>query len=303
MISAFLFSTPALAYRSAAIASDSVELKQTADSNSPTLSILAKGTRLNTSDAATNGYFKVRTADSTGWIKTGDLYFYTKPGAGARRQQARRSSKSRHRKYEFVVKGFAGADFWSPSDIDNLLNSSVFNGGTGLGFELGYVLSDDITLVLRVEHLSKSTTGTDTNNNTNPVVTSTITMNYTATPIMVGLDYRLFQWDGWSLEGSGLLGLASPNYTGDVVTGTTDSGPTVFTGSAFTLLIKADLNWEFSDSFWLYAEAGYRSLKTGEVTTTPTSNFFITQGSTSTTQSLTLDMSGPILDIGVRLNL
>jgi hypothetical protein len=184
--------------------------------------------------------------------------------------------------------------------------------GTGLGAEIGYVINPRLNLVFRIEHLSKTTSGTD--NTTDPltqaVTSNQIELDYSATPIMVGADYTLLPGDTLSLDGSALIGLASPSLNG-LVNSTTAA---TFSGSAPCLLIKADLNWLVGENFWLFGELGYRYLKSKQAVA---SNYNVTIGSNGQAQGpgtffyntatnapvpIALDMSGPVFNIGARLN-
>jgi hypothetical protein len=286
---------PAFAYQSATIDNEFAQVKQTADPNSATTSTLAKGTRVNTSDKPTNGFYKVRAANAAGWVAASDLNFTAKQVATGSRPKRH----SRKKKYQWTFKLFTGFGFWSPSDINTLVGSSSLNMGTGLGGEIGYVVTPKLNVVLRIEHLSKTSSGTDSQVQGGTTVQVPVEIDYSATPIMVGADYVLFPGDTLSLDGSALIGLASPSLNG-IINSTPDAS---FSGSAPVLLIKADLNWLLSDSFWLFGELGYRYLKTKQVvSSTYPSSFFESQGTTPVPVPISLDMSGPVFNIGARLN-
>jgi hypothetical protein len=294
LISAFGLVAPAQAFQAATVSNDFAQLKQTADPNSATTTTLAKGTRVNTSDKPTNGFYKVRSATAMGWVAATDLSF------GVAKQTAT-GARPRHRhkqKYQWEAKIFTGFAFWSPTDINNQVGSTALNMGTGFGGEIGYVINPRLNIVLRIEHLSKTTTGTDTNSVTG--VTNNIELDYSATPVMVGADYTLLPGNLISLDGSALLGLASPTLN-SIINSAPDAS---FSGSSPALLIKVDLNWLVSDSFWLFGELGYRYLKTKQLTSSSYATNFLASGSTApfTPVPLALDMSGPVFNIGARLN-
>jgi hypothetical protein len=298
LFSAFGFVAPALAFQAGTISNEFAQVKQTADLNSATTTTLAKGTRVNASDKPTNGYYKVRSADAMGWVAATDLSFGSKPVAGGTRPRHR----SHKQKYQWEAKIFTGLNFWSPSDINNLVGSTALNMGTGFGGEIGYAVNSRLNIVLRIEHLSKTTTGTDTST---PVgggaaVSNNIELDYSATPVMVGADYNLLPGNLISLDGSALIGLASPTLN-SIINSAPDAS---FSGSSPALLIKVDLNWLVSDSFWLFGELGYRYLKTKQVVSSSYSTNFLASGTSSpfTAIPIALDMSGPVFNIGARLN-
>lgn len=72
----FLISS-AQAYRKALIASDQVEVKESASPNAFTKVILPRGTKVNTSDYAKNGYYWIHSATQSGWVRASDLGFIT----------------------------------------------------------------------------------------------------------------------------------------------------------------------------------------------------------------------------------
>jgi hypothetical protein len=302
LFSAFGLVSQAMAFQPATISNEFAQVKQTADPNAATTSTLPKGTRVNTSDKPTNGFYKIRAATASGWVAASDLAF------GSQQVAATGRPKRRHKKqkYQWEVKIFTGLNFWTPSDINNLVGSSSLNMGTGLGAEVGYAVNNRLNIVLRIEHLSKSSTGTDTDSNNN---VEQVELDYSATPIMVGADYTLLPGDTLSLDGSALIGLASPSLNGLI----NSSTAATFSGSAPALLIKADLNWLVGENFWLFGELGYRYLQTKQV---QANNYNVTLNSTTGQYQgpgtffyannapvpIALNMSGPVFNIGARLN-
>jgi hypothetical protein len=296
LISAFGLVAPAQAFQAATVSNEFAQVKQTADPNSATTTTLAKGTRVNTSDQPTNGFYKVRSATAMGWVAATDLSF------GATKQVAT-GARPRHRrkqKYQWEAKIFTGLNFWSPSDINTVVGTTSMNTGTGFGAEIGYAVNPRLNIVLRIEHLSKTTTGTDISVVNNVSTTNNIELDYSATPVMVGADYTLLPGNLISLDGSALIGLASPTFN-SIVNSAPDAS---FSGSSPALLIKVDLNWLVSDSFWLFGELGYRYLKTKQLVSSSYATNFLESGTgpSYTPIPIALDMSGPVFNIGARLN-
>jgi hypothetical protein len=298
----------AWAYRSATVRTDRAEMKQSADPSSPTVAILPKGTRVNTSDRSTQGYYRARSAKASGWLSAGDLAFRAravKPRSSNSRL-ARSSSKKRseHENFDLTLKAFVGANLFKPSDIDSAVGSDALNNGIGVGGEFSFRLSNDWFLAFRIEHLSKSSSGPSEVAD-DPSATAQVDLSLSSTPVMVGVDYRWLRFGEFSVDASGLIGLGLSTQLNGSVNST--STPVQFKATPFTALFKLGLNWEFSNSFWLFGDLGYRVLKTSQMTPTTegdsaTNSFFRGSGGTGDFVPIALDLGGPVLDFGIRLN-
>lgn len=307
---AYFGASEAFAYRAARIGAEQTELKDGPSSDAGTKTMLSHGTRVNTSDQATNGYYRVRSATDTGWVQESDLDFSgtsaSQPKHAHReermedRDQNRESEKdSTPSQHYWILKAFGGLDFWSTTDLNNVVGSTGTNGGAGFGAELDYGLSKDFFLGFRLERLSKTATG-PAGTGTNP---DTVSVEVASTPVMAGLGWKAAKGENFSLDFGGYLGFG----LGTGVTSTDTSQPTPnvtsLSASSATFLITADLNWQLSEPFWLYAEAGYRYLKTSSTTPgTVGAGQSLFENSAGTLVPFDVNLSGPVLNFGARIN-
>jgi len=305
-LTALLVSVPsAYAFKAAFVQSDNAVMRQSASDAAPPVIALSKGTRVNTSDNPTAGYYRVRSAKATGWVKDSDLSFDMSsapapmpakaPGAPASRKRARKEAPL---DYTWELEVFGGFDLWTPSDINSLIQSTSLNTGGGFGAELGYRFSRNWLWLFRIEHLSKSVTGTsapDQNGNTVPVA-----LDLSSTPLMTGLQYHLGDSGSWSFDGAFLIGMGlGTSFTADE---SSLGNPTKYGATPVTELIKFDLNYKMSDSFWAFFEPGYRILSTAQLTPSTvgsTTGFLQTNGAFT---PIALSFSGLVLNFGARLN-
>lgn len=300
----------ALAYRAARIATDTVELKAQNNGESETVTTLSQGTRLNTSDVPIAGWYKVRSAKATGWIREEDLDFTetndSKPPTSPKKppkqrpreqlelESASQAPASRESAWNFRV--FSGLDFWSPTDITNLVGSTSLQGGGGYGAQLNLSLSSSVSAAVRIEKLSKSSTG--------PFGSDTVTVQLESLPVTLGLEgtilhSRFLSWSIAAHAGAALSTSASE-------TDTTQPTPNVTTLSttALTALFSTNLNWQFSKPFWIYLEPGYRYLKTGQ--SIPSTQGSGTSGALFQVNGqyvpISINLSGAFVNLGLRIN-
>jgi opacity protein-like surface antigen len=302
-----LQSSAAFAYRAARISADQAEVKDAPNGNTQTT--LPSGTRVNTSDQSTDGYYRVRSSNASGWVQEGDLEFIGSSSRRERRQAPERMedprdsdqsqpSSSSNDYHTWVIKLFGGLDFFNPSQLDSVIGSNALQTGIGFGGELDIALSKHVFVGLRVEDLSKTATGPDANGNQ-------FQFSLSSVPVMAGFMFQLangsdFTWDLGIYGGMGL----STSISG---TETSAAAPNVTTASttAPTFLINTDVDWHITDPFWIFLEVGYRYLNTSNVTPSSGSNgqsIFETTGTNPTFIPFQINLSGPVVNIGGRIN-
>jgi hypothetical protein len=302
----------AYAYRSARVGADEAELKESADADSNTKTTLPRGTRVNTSDQPTNGYYRVRSATDFGWVLESDLDFNgPAPAPAKRRHRNTESMDDRDRdtdsekhssnspNHYWILKGFGGIDFWKTTNLDNVVGSTGTNNGAGLGVELDYGLSRDFFVGLRIERISKTASGQASGGSGD-----SINLQVASTPVMAGLGWKAVKGDTFSLDFAGYVGFGMG--TGVTATDTSQSANNVTSMSmtSTTFYLAADANWQISEPFWLFAELGYRYLDTTSATpgTVGTYGGSLFENGSGTLQSFDVNLSGPVLNIGVRFN-
>ena len=82
MILSTIYSGSTFAYQLARIKGDSVSVKETPSSLSPTKAQLPQGTQVNASDQPTSGYYLVRSSTAFGWVRETELDFSKSTSAG-----------------------------------------------------------------------------------------------------------------------------------------------------------------------------------------------------------------------------
>jgi hypothetical protein len=299
---AFWISSTAFAYQFGSVTQDT-DLKKEASATSDTLAKLPKGSVVTASDQATDGFYKVRT--TTGAVGFAAASVLTlRPAAGAKATQAqtqaqnqvKRTASASHQSKIFV-KFFYGVDMWTLPDLDPDFGSGNLSGGSALGGEFGYNLSPRLAVALRIEHLAKEVQGPDASTG------NTYDVTISATPIMVGVEYNLIPASSFNLILGGFLGPSSPSLN-STATNFSSNNVTTLSGSAFTFLFKLEADLALSHTFGLMVEGGYRLMKTGTITPTPSSangsdNF--DQGGTSPVP-VPLNLSGTLLTFGLKVS-
>jgi hypothetical protein len=300
-------STVAYAYRAARIGADQAEVKDAPNGN--TQASLPKGTRVNTSDRATDGYYRIRSTALSGWVQEGDLEFLgAAPQQQTQRQKAERmadrndspdqseSSSESSSPHPWALKVFGGLDFFNPSQVDGLIGSSALQNGTGFGGELDYGFTRTFYLGFRVEDISKSATGPD-------AVGNTFQFNLSSVPVMVGLMLRAANGSNFSWDFGAYVGEAFGTQVSGTATNLAAPNVTTISASAPTFLIDTDVNWHITEPFWIFAELGYRYLQTSSQTpTTVGAGQGIFQNSSGSFVAVPINLSGPVVNFGLRLN-
>lgn len=304
VVASTLFTLPtAYAYRAARVAVDQADLKDASNPDANTKSTLPRGTRVNTSDQPTNGYYRVRSATDSGWVRGDDLNFSGPPIAA--NKSAKRSSSRRQSgpdESSWSAKIFAGFDFFSPSALETQFQTTALGTGAGFGGELDYWWNKDWALAFRIESIGKSTNGP-----AGPSANADVLdVNVGSTPVMGGILYSLSKGDTFSFDAAAYLGLGFGTNVTETDTNQTAPNITEISGTAPTFLLAVDGNWHVTEPLWIYAELGYRYLSTGSSTPSTVSNgksdTLFENASTGAFVPLAINLSGVIFNIGARIN-
>jgi hypothetical protein len=313
-LGALLFTPQAHAYRPASISSDSAEVKDSPAPDAQTVANLPRGTRVNTSDGEKGGYYRVRAANASGWVRDTDLSFGNaslppvhranqRPERMPERMNDEAGAEKKDKtptSHDWFLTVFGGLDTFNPSDVNTLIGSTALNSGAGFGGELAYGLSKDWFLAFRLESIGKNVTG-----NSNNGAGATFNISMSSTPVMFGLDYQAAQGSDVSFDLGGFLGEGLGTKL-NIAAASSSSDVTTISGSAPVFELVADLNWHITTPLWLFAEGGYRYLKTSQLTANPvgtTSGAFLSPTqSSSNVIPVDISMSGLLLNLGLRLN-
>lgn len=302
-----LFVSSSWAYFGGKITVPSADLKQSPDDNSPTVQSLPQGTAFNAADNGRNGYYYIRTSSGQGWIKAESIGKGAiaapapdpmAPPADTTAQQPTKKKK-RSGQYQgaprskdahsWGLKVFYDLDLYSASELNTAAGTTEFSDGAGPGGELEYFIKPKTALVLRVEDITKSVSGTDASGDT-------LTFSLSSLVISPGFEFMLGEGQGayFSLE---LFLSYAPTSLGLAVTGS-NTGSGTFSASGIGFLGKIEAGWKLGSSFNLFADLGYRYLNM--------SNAQVNQGTLVNSSSstffgspVTINLSGPTLGVGL----
>jgi hypothetical protein len=287
----------AFAYQFGVISTDGTKLQSKPDPGADTLKVLEHGTRVTAEDEPKDGFFKVRERMGTvGYIAVDAFQrvelqppVATKEKKGPEKAPDKAPDKRPNR---FSIKLFGGFDFFTPSSLNQQLGISGFSNGVVYGTEIGYMLSRRWTILFRIEKLQSQLADSDT------TTVNTYNLSLTAIPISTGFEYSL-TGDRFVLGVAGLAGLGYPHLA---TTATNLAAPneTDMSGTAISAIFRLDAALKLTSWLSLYGEGGYRLLKASSTTITVTGNGSSLFGTPAA--AVPLDMSGPILDLGLKLS-
>ena len=326
-VSVLLFSPEKLqAARVGMVASDQADVLEAPSATASTVEHLAKGTPIGASNQAVNGFYRVRTlTGQIGYVHGSKLSLQDPPSAQdierdfaklnlklqdpvqdtssspqpsqAAAPSERTSDSSDFRRY--------GKKNESPSDwpwsvgiratgnlnmysLSGVIVNQTLSSGIGLGGSFLLHLGSSVSVVGRVESVSKGYTLADSKNTQYLVLASSI-------PVMGGLEFSLWRTSAIEIDLALLGGMGMNTSLGiDTGSGTSEVNSTVTT-SALAGLISLGVQLRVSDAISLFAEAGYRYLKSASV-----------QGDSSdfpgfVNSAFEINMSGPFGGAGIGL--
>lgn len=224
----FFFTNGAWAYHAARVADDNAELKTGPDPQTKTLTVLPRGTKVNTSDLATNGYFQVRSSTQSGWLPQDFLNFeggFEPPPAVIKQSH----EKPHPIVYQPSTLSLIAVGSMQISNVSSVYNSSndtittlgntltnnglSSNAAAGAGFYLANQIEPSFSIELGVLYLSRaftqniSITGGQTTTESN-----TYTFNYIQIPLLARFYFQemfSFGFGGYVAEAFGNIGSTS----------------------------------------------------------------------------------------------
>lgn len=315
ILTVLLSISTAYGYRAAKVASDQAEMKEAPSEGSPTKSVLSRGARVNTSDQPANGYYRARSSTDTGWIRESDLDFAGAPQPQTPNQPQTQGQQPVTRKNgpermedkaeqndggptHWAAKLFGGIDFWKASEVSNVIGSTALQTGSGFGGEIDYWYKERWAFAFRLEKLTKSASGPTGSNGTGDVVD----LQLSSAPVMLGMSYAASRGENFSLDIGAYLGLAFSTQVTETDPAQASPNTSQLSATAPTFLLAGDLNWHITDPLWLFAELGYRYLKTSQGTPTNGNGSLFADPTTKQPVPFAIDLSGPVLNFGIRLN-
>lgn len=303
-----LFSAPAYAYKTGVVSLDGAELKQGPGTQYKTVQRLKSGTRVTATDQPRNGYYGVRTATGKGWVEEGSLRLQGVPATGPRvqdGQQPRRRAAPAEKPKRTARRSSSAYDTWAikllwnmnmykSAEIATQIGSTSLNNGVGIGTEIHYAFGPRWSLGLRAESVGASFTGRDTTTG------NTYEFSLKSMPIQVGAGYLLSRSPDLVIQLGLFGGFGLSTKLSATATNLAAPNITEYSNSAITGMLKVDAAWVFSKPFALVAEAGYRYLKTSELTASPRGSGQEIFESNSAILKLPINMSGIFFGAGLQ---
>jgi hypothetical protein len=301
----------AFAARNARIDADVAEVREGPGAGYNASFKLKKGSPVVVSNVPTEGYYKARTANGMiGWIAAEALIVAEAepetPSPDADEPKKKEPPKKKlldpdedpftaaRRKGRHVqVRGFGGMNFYNSADANALLKFDGLKNGYGYGGELGIRLYKDFWLVGRGERLFKALTGSDTKTN------ASYKFSFDSIPLTGGFQLGLFDEDGIT----GAMVLLGGMGTKTQLSCTDAAGNVVVLGGGnyLTGIAKLNIGFELSRVFGIFAEAGYRYLKTPAVIPGVDNDAGTIFKSNGSFVPISLDMSGFMASGGVAI--
>jgi len=306
-----LFCSFANAAQPGRIEVDNAEIRQGPGPKFRVFQTIKKGTPLAISNFPTEGYYKIRTSDGVvGWVKSDSIFLTNFEPPAVEGTETQKTPKiglvnqnettkapikrSRAHLNQYLLRAFGGLSLFSSTEANSLLGFNALSNGLNFGGEFGFPVTSSFWLAIRIEKIQKSVLAQNETTNTN------YEFNMASLPIMAGallaisksravlLDFALF---------SG-LGLNTSLSSSPVAAGSWSS----LNGNAFAALAKLDLSVRITGALSLFAEGGYRYLKTSELIPSSDVGGGEIYKINNTFHPVALDLSGFVASGGVALD-
>lgn len=265
---------------------------------------LSPGAAVAASNVPVQGYYKVRASDGRiGFVSETSLSFESAAETGedldaevqATKSPSRSEPRVPGRHYSIIsLRALAGGAFFRPQALSELLNTTDLNTGVYLGGELVFSISRRLNFVARVEQLRKSASLAEVSSG------DAFQFELRSQPMMVGLELRFdpSRQYFWSISAMGGLALS----TSLTSTPLGLDSPTVLTDHAFTGLGKVTLGYLlFGGRVSIFAEGGYRVLRTKEIIPTVVGEKADIFRKNAAFVPVVLDLGGPIAGAGIAI--
>lgn len=254
------------------------------------------------------GWYKIRSrAGVYGWINEKDLSvqqmqpvqkattgFDGPSPVGDLELSVKKIQPERDRQW-FIRAGY-GFSFFSPTDLNALLQINELNNGNHFLGEMGYWINRQFALVLRIEMLTKNIVARETSSN---VVFNLGLRSY---PILAGVDYLMTEFSAFRLSAGAFGGIGmSTSFTSEAPT---LNAPNIaaIQSSPWMALGRVNLTRPLGRTFSVFLDAGYRYLNTGKLSTRSTASVnggeyvFAKNG---VYRAREINLSGPFISFGL----
>ena len=265
---------------------------------------LHKGAQVAASNIPTEGFLKIRTTTGVvGWVQADALVLGGEgesapspdsqqavvPGPASTAQDFR---SERQRKF-IRIKMLGGATLFNAQDVNERLRFDGIRNGVQYGGEVTFMFTNDLGMVIRVERLIKNLVAEDDPTN------KTYQLDAGSFPVMAGVELALAKTPKFVSHFAMMAGLGIQTELRSTGLDFVDPNVTVFSDYAFTGLVKLSFSWMVFRNIGLFAEGGYRILRSRELLPSPAGNGKEIFEVNHATTAMTLDFSGAVVGGGV----
>lgn len=198
---------------------------------------------------------------------------------------------------KWVVRGMFGFDFFKPDDLNAIFQFDELNTGNVFGAEVGYSFSNDWTLSLRFEALTKDVVAKES------LTQGTYNLAIRSYPVMAGIDYFLTKLPAMRLTLGAFIGLGlSTSFSSEAIN---QNSPNlvVLQSNALTYYVRANLTRPLGRIVSVFGELGYRFLNTDKLNTVNIANGGSVFIRDNVYKSRELNLSGPVVVLGLGVHL
>lgn len=248
----------ALAARLARVDIEGAEIFEGPGKGYRLLEKLPKGAAVSASNVPTEGYYKIRTvAGVVGWISAEVLVIEPESPEEKKKEEEKRADARRYKR-DVRLKLLGGANFFGADQVNQLFGIDALQLGLNYGGELQLFLAPWISLGFRYEYVVKSVNASND--------TDTFEIDLRSNPVMAGVELHLIDDSMLEFSITGYGGMALQTELVSVASDRAAPNETKLFAHSPTFTVKANVGFNITKSIGLYAEFGYRYLKTAKLT-------------------------------------
>lgn len=294
---------------------EGVEVFEAPGRGSTVLEVLPRGSRVAASNFPTEGFYKIRTGSGiVGFVSVDSIVVDemdsvdptarppmntqstvdpANPWRGNPSPAAQSDNRNRRHISFIRLRGFGSWTLMTAADINAHLSlAEGLKNAYGIGGEVNFRFTRDLSMVIRAETISNAVVVHEKQ------VDKSLELLASAFPIMAGLEVTLSDERGFSSYFGVMAGIAVNTMFQSTVLGTSpEPRETQFVSQNFTGLGRLLFAYHVNKTAHLYAEIGYRFLRTEANEPTQFGSF-----SEIWNKPITLDMSGVNLGAGLALH-
>jgi len=300
MLVALITATVAIAAQDSTVISENAPIRMEPKTNAKILEYLPMGTEVRISSfPMAGGWYKVRSrAGLYGWLNEKFLSVY-KPAAPEQAKNPQDAEYKPERDRKWFIRGLGGFGFFRPEDLNAVFDFQDLNTGYYAGGEFGRFISDRVAIMLRAEAMFKDIIAKE------KITGIFFNLGLRSYPVMAGFDFHLLKLPAMRLSFGILGGVALATSFASEASALTAPNVMVLQRSPFTTLARLNLTRPLGRVVSVFAEIGYRYLRTDEVDTTAAADIsggrelYMKDGAY---KSRIIDLSGVTAGVGIGLH-